>query len=137
MAYNFGMNRARICVPVCARTADEMMAGAAGASDAADFVELRFDCLDPTELDKALRGLAALLETSACPLVITFRAAGQGGHATGPAEDVETRRGEFWRRVREMLEACGRRSVEDISSTSSTKTRSLPPCSGTSRKAAR
>ena len=43
--------RARICVPVCARRADELRPFVSRAAEVADIVELRLDCLDEDQLD--------------------------------------------------------------------------------------
>ena len=72
-------NRARICVPVCARRAGELKAAVERAAAQADLVELRLDCLDASELEAARPVLAALLAAPPRPLVLTLRPAEQGG----------------------------------------------------------
>ena len=53
--------RARICVPVCARRADELRPSVARAAEVADIVELRLDCLDEDQLDSSRPRLAELV----------------------------------------------------------------------------
>ncbi|HLM61292.1 MAG TPA: type I 3-dehydroquinate dehydratase, partial [Pyrinomonadaceae bacterium] len=46
------MNNGKICVSVCAETAQEFSENIKRAQRFADFVELRFDCLDESEIKK-------------------------------------------------------------------------------------
>jgi 3-dehydroquinate dehydratase/shikimate dehydrogenase len=46
------MNNGKICVSVCARTVDELRRRAAAATQTADLVELRLDCLSDAEFDR-------------------------------------------------------------------------------------
>lgn len=94
--------RARVCVPVCARRADELAAAIERAVPLADVIELRLDCLeDDAQLDAALLRLPALLRARARPFVLTFRPAEQGGHRR---LDAATRF-DFWtRRLRPLLD---------------------------------
>ncbi|HEV3469075.1 MAG TPA: shikimate dehydrogenase [Pyrinomonadaceae bacterium] len=86
---------ARICVPVCARRAEELPGAAARAAAVADLIELRFDCLEASQLDAAVRDLGATAAAAARPLVCTFRPAGQGG-----GRDLDARaRLAFWARL--------------------------------------
>src|SRR2546423_10162231 len=79
---------ARICVPVCARRADELRRSVARAAEVADIVELRLDCLDEDQLDPSRPQLAGFLKSLLrdllinfrTPLIVTFRPAEQGGH---------------------------------------------------------
>ncbi|MFN2482079.1 MAG: shikimate dehydrogenase [Pyrinomonadaceae bacterium] len=94
--------RARVCVPVCARRADELRAAIERAAPLADVIELRLDCLDTdAQLDDALRRLPALLRARTRPFVLTFRPAGQGGRRE---LDAATRL-DFWtRRLRPLFD---------------------------------
>jgi 3-dehydroquinate dehydratase/shikimate dehydrogenase len=87
---------ARICVPVCARTLDELREAVVRADEVADIIELRLDCLDEGQLDPARPGLVELLDKLAqavrAPFIVTFRPSEQGGHR---ALDVEMR-ARFW-----------------------------------------
>ena len=46
------MNEGKICVSVCAATADELFEQIKRAADLADMIEIRFDCLKKEEFDK-------------------------------------------------------------------------------------
>jgi 3-dehydroquinate dehydratase/shikimate dehydrogenase len=83
---------ARVCVPVCVRRADELRTTVARASEVANAVELRLDCLDADQLEPALTQLAALLAENPRPFIITFRPAEQGGRRTLDARV----RARFW-----------------------------------------
>lgn len=79
----------RICVPVCARSIDEMRDAVERAAGVADIIELRLDCLD--EIETASR----ILDHGPAfgrPLILTLRAAEQGGHSS---IDYNRRR-RFW-----------------------------------------
>lgn len=94
------MNKARICVPVCARTAVELRRDVERAAHLADIIELRFDCLEAAELDGALEHLRTLLKSTERTFIITFRPVEQGGRRHfDPAE-----RESFWRKVGTLLE---------------------------------
>src|SRR5213078_1770165 len=99
--------RVRICVPVCARRADELRRSVARAAEFADIVELRLDCLDEDQLDPSRPRLAEslksllhdLLLNFTTPFIITFRPAEQGGHR---ALDTSARV-RFWQSAAEEL----------------------------------
>ncbi len=83
---------AKICVPVCASRADELLDAVRRAAEVADLIELRLDCLDTDELDAALHACAVLREASR-PFIFTFRPTEQGGkRAINFAERIQ-----FWR----------------------------------------
>lgn len=65
-----------ICVSVCARTADELIENIKKAEEFADVIEVRFDCIDPDQIQKSF----ALL-SSEKPLLLTYRPVEQGGYA--------------------------------------------------------
>jgi 3-dehydroquinate dehydratase/shikimate dehydrogenase len=85
-------NKARICVPVCVRRVDELADNVRRAQEVADMVELRIDCVDPTEVDAALKEVASLQSSASRPFILTFRPAEQGGRRPIAAAD----RFEFW-----------------------------------------
>src|SRR5258708_6413971 len=83
---------AKICVPVCVRRATDLEHAIARAAEVADIVELRLDCLEDNEREKALTYLHDYLNRAGTPVILTLRSAEQGGHTTS---DFETRR-HFW-----------------------------------------
>ena len=103
MPYNGAMNRARVCVPVCVGRASEMRRAIESAAGLGGLVELRFDCLEPGELENALGELEALLASPRCPFIITFRPAAQGGRR----EVTGAERAAFWSRITSLLERRG------------------------------
>jgi 3-dehydroquinate dehydratase / shikimate dehydrogenase len=84
-----------ICVPVCASSAAAGLELVRRAALAADVVEIRADCFDANQIDRFFRDLAAAPELRSVKLIVTFRAAEQGGtRAVSPAD-----RREFWSRI--------------------------------------
>src|SRR5436190_15925313 len=79
----------RICVPVCAANIEELRLGIERGAENADLIELRLDCLQ--QLDGVAKFISDLSETTK-PLILTLRAADEGGHASW---DYEARR-RFW-----------------------------------------
>ena len=69
------MNNGKICVSVCAETADELIEQIKRAEDLADVIEIRFDCLNRLYLGKILTDLSTFKQN----LLITFRSKEQGG----------------------------------------------------------
>ncbi len=65
------MNKGKICVSVCAETADELIEQIKRAEDLADVIEIRFDCLKESEFDSALQHISNLSINK--PLLATFR----------------------------------------------------------------
>src|SRR5688572_1328086 len=65
------MNNGKICISVCAETADELLKQIKRAEDLADVIEIRFDCLQESEFDLALRKLSYLKCEK--PFLATFR----------------------------------------------------------------
>ena len=64
----------RVCVPVCEKTIDALETAAVRASEGADVVELRLDCLD------SLEGFERALNRVSRPVILTLRPSEQGGH---------------------------------------------------------
>lgn len=85
------MNNGKICVSVCAKTADELIEQIKCAEELADVIEIRFDCLEESEFDFALQKVDKL----SFPKIIlsTFRPKEQGGNK----ELNFKKRNEFWR----------------------------------------
>ncbi len=86
------MNNGKICVSVCAETADEIIANIRRAEEFADCVEVRFDCLNPKEIDILLLQISNL--KFAKLLLATFRSPNEGGKSTMTFEE----RVEFWQK---------------------------------------
>lgn len=63
----------RICVSVCEKTIDALESAAVRASESADIVELRIDCLT------RLEDVEPVLNRISCPVILTFRPDEQGG----------------------------------------------------------
>ncbi|MBK7392686.1 MAG: shikimate dehydrogenase [Chloracidobacterium sp.] len=72
------MNNGKVCVSVCAETADEMIANVKRAEAFADVIEVRFDCLRGDQIE-TLRSQISNLKFER-PLLATFRAREQGGN---------------------------------------------------------
>jgi len=68
------MNNGKICVSVCAETANELIENIKRAEEFSDVIELRFDCLNPKEIHKA-----SVFLVSPKPLLLTYRPKEQGG----------------------------------------------------------
>ncbi len=67
------MNNGKICVSICAETADEMLEQIRRAEDLADVIEIRFDCIESKQIHKAFAFLA-----SKKTLLLTYRPKEQG-----------------------------------------------------------
>ena len=77
----------RVCVSVCEKTVDALESAAVRASEWADVVELRLDCLD------GLEGFERVLERVTRPVILTFRPSEQGGRR----ELDQQARAVFWK----------------------------------------
>ena len=88
----------RICVPVCERSLPELERASMRAAEAGDLVELRLDCLDDPALLSSGQ-LAAVIGKLEQPVIVTFRAADQGGQG---AANFASRR-QFWANHSEVL----------------------------------
>ena len=64
----------RICVPVCEKTVEALESAAIRASESADIVELRLDCLT------AVEGFERVLSRISRPVILTLRPSEQGGY---------------------------------------------------------
>ncbi len=89
------MNNGKICVSVCAGTAEEMIAKIKQAEEFADVIEIRFDCLSKHvfKMDAAVTpAWARILRATKKPVISTYRSMEQGGR-----QDLsEKQRGTFW-----------------------------------------
>ena len=68
------MNNGKICISICAETADELIEQIKCAEDLADVIEIRFDCISENQMSKAFAILA-----SRKILLLTNRPREQGG----------------------------------------------------------
>jgi 3-dehydroquinate dehydratase/shikimate dehydrogenase len=69
------VNSVKICIPVCAERAEELIRQVQRAEELADVIELRFDCLAPSEIQR----VAKELRPSSKTFLFTFRPKEQGG----------------------------------------------------------
>ncbi len=67
----------RVCVPVCAKSVAEFKEKCERASEWADIIELRLDCLESAELVFEIENFASSLSR---PIILTFRPSEQGGY---------------------------------------------------------
>ena len=72
-------NNARICVPVCATNARELIDSIMRGVPLADIIELRLDCLDAAQLEAATPEILNAMKSCPRPFIITLRPAEQGG----------------------------------------------------------
>lgn len=86
------MNNGKICVPVCAETADELIEQIKRAAEFADVIELRIDCLKTNQIEDFFKKNAGKWQINELPFLITFRPQEQGGKR---ALDFEERK-DFW-----------------------------------------
>jgi len=86
------MKNGKICVSVCAETADEIIEQITRAADLADVIEIRFDCLTESELNNFLRTVKDLKKNFKNDFLATFRPQEQGGKR----EISKTARQDFW-----------------------------------------
>lgn len=70
------MNNGKICISVCAETADELIKLIKCAEDLADVIEIRFDCLNHLQFKKFLFDFQNLKQKN---FLATFRPKEQGG----------------------------------------------------------
>ena len=87
------MNKGKICISICAQTADDLLSKIGRAQPLADVVEVRFDCLAPSEIRLAIARISSQPELSNY-LLATFRPIKQGG-----GRDLSFKeRKQFWTR---------------------------------------
>lgn len=84
------MNDGKICVSVCAATADEMISRIKRAEEFADIIELRFDCLEHLQLKNFLGEIK--INRFSSKFLITFRPQEFGGRR----EISLSERRKFW-----------------------------------------
>jgi len=92
------VNNGRICIAICAATADALLEQLRRAEPLADLIEVRFDCLAPEQLSPSM---AALRNANIPkPLIATYRSPEQGGNRNITRDD----RLEFWRALDSLFE---------------------------------
>jgi 3-dehydroquinate dehydratase/shikimate dehydrogenase len=69
----------RICVSLCEPTVDALERATAAAAELCDLIEVRLDCLDPSELEHKADSITKLLQESKCESIVTFRPSHEGG----------------------------------------------------------
>ena len=79
----------RVCVPVCAKNFAEMEQACRRASEFADIIELRLDCLEALDFE-----IETFAEKFSRPLILTFRPVEQGGYRALARPEREA----FWAR---------------------------------------
>ncbi len=84
------MNKGKICVSVCAETAEELISQINRAENLADVIEIRFDCLKESDVDSFLRQFDRKKYKST--FLTTFRPYEQGGKKNLTYSDRE----QFW-----------------------------------------
>ncbi|HMO79598.1 MAG TPA: shikimate dehydrogenase [Pyrinomonadaceae bacterium] len=86
------MTKGKLCISICARSAEELIDEISRAVTLADMIEVRFDCLDPSEIGEAIDRLDHNWKLNSERLLATFRTPDQGG-----CRDIsEKERSEFW-----------------------------------------
>jgi 3-dehydroquinate dehydratase/shikimate dehydrogenase len=85
-------HKPRICISVCEATVAALQHSLTAAAEVCDLIEVRLDCLTPTELETGASLITTLLEKSSYQSILTFRPAEQGGRRQ---INRETRRA-FW-----------------------------------------
>lgn len=86
---------ARVCVPVCVKSAAELRPSVERAAGVGDIVELRLDCLEANGLEAARVRLGDILTKADRPFIITYRPKEQGGGVDLSLAE----RAAFWREV--------------------------------------
>jgi len=85
-------SKPRICISICEPTVAALEQAITDAAAACDLIEVRLDCLAPTELEAGASLLTKFLAQSACKAILTLRPSEQGGRQQ---LDDETRQA-FW-----------------------------------------
>jgi 3-dehydroquinate dehydratase/shikimate dehydrogenase len=68
-----------ICISLCEQSIESLERALAKATNAADLIEIRLDCLDALALDQNFLAVERLLQKSQRPTILTNRPAEQGG----------------------------------------------------------
>lgn len=87
------MNKGKICVSVCAETAEDLFDQIKRAEESADVIEIRFDCLKDVEEKSLWIFLGKISKSFKGELLATYRPSEQGGKRNLS----QTEREKFWR----------------------------------------
>ncbi len=87
------MNNGKICVSVCAETAEELIKQIKHGEDLADVIEIRFDCLRKAETENIYDIIREVKRNYRGKILATFRPAEQGGKS----KLTLNKRIDFWR----------------------------------------
>ncbi|MCD9185194.1 MAG: shikimate dehydrogenase [Pyrinomonadaceae bacterium] len=90
------MNNGKICVSVCAETADELISQIKHAEESADVIEIRFDCLKDVEEENLWTLIGKTSKSFKGKLLATYRPLEQGGKKNLS----QTEREKFWKHAR-------------------------------------
>jgi 3-dehydroquinate dehydratase / shikimate dehydrogenase len=91
----------KICVSICAKTADELIEKIKRAEEFADVIEIRFDCLEESETDSALQKISKI--DSSKPFLATFRPKEQGGNNQDLVSEDLHKRERFFHDAKKIL----------------------------------
>ena len=85
------MNNGTLCISICAKSSEELFEKIVRAEETADVIEIRFDCIEPSER----LGIASQISATGKNFILTFRPAEQGGII-----DLDVaERNEFWHAI--------------------------------------
>src|SRR5690606_29141029 len=98
------MNKGKVCISICARTANELIEKIGRAATLADVVEIRFDCLNPADVLVVLENFP----DSPSTFLLTYRPSEQGGLRVLPV----SARLVFWKQALDAL--AGRDILVDL-----------------------
>ena len=86
-----------VCVPVCAKSVTELEEACARATESADIIELRLDCVQQLDFE-----VETFANTLSRPIIVTFRPAEQGGYRVLRRPEREA----FWSRAWSSIGLC-------------------------------
>ncbi|HEY5074331.1 MAG TPA: type I 3-dehydroquinate dehydratase, partial [Pyrinomonadaceae bacterium] len=95
-------NSVRVCVPVCVQRASDLAAAIERATEVADIIEVRLDCLAENEREMTTSSLPGCLNSAGTPTILTLRSAEQGGYTSA---NHEARR-RFWSSLHNLPGNC-------------------------------
>lgn len=72
-------HKPRVCVSLCEPTVIDLKRAITAAAEVCDLIEVRLDCLDPSEIETGADALTELLRESKAESILTFRPSHEGG----------------------------------------------------------